>query len=280
MDNQGNKGYQGEEHFYNPEKIQPITPFWRRHLWPIITSVALVLVIIFAATTYILSRGSSQNSLNNSHPIQGSTPLSTQIPSTAAPITSNPNSTATATAPAIATSQATSGLPCIVDINAWTGGSPDWVVHNGILYNDGSNGSNNGPTIIAPCQPGTTNYAVETKIQVTNQSGGCFGIVLRGSSTQNGWQGYKADICGLNTAYITSYADYDTLTQAPFTPGTTLHTYRAEVKDNSLKFFIDGNLVDTATDNRLLTTETGEGVGLYSQNVQLQVTSFQVTALS
>ena len=122
------------------------------------------------------------------------------------------------------------------------------------------------------------NYTVEAKILVTNPSGGCFGLVLRGESTQNGWQGYKADICGLNTAYISAYGDYNPLTQAPFTPGTTVHTYRAVVKDNTIKFFIDGNLVDTTTDNRLLTTETGEGVGLYSQNVQLQVTSFQVTA--
>jgi len=154
------------------------------------------------------------------------------------------------------------------------------VVHNGILFNDGSSGSNNGPTIIAPCQPGTTNYAVEAKIQVTNQSSNCFGIVFRGSSTPNGWQGYHAGICGLNTAYISAYGDSNALTQAPFTPGTAAHTYRAEVKDNTLKFFIDGNLVDTTTDTRLLTTETGEGVGLYSQNVQLQVSSFQVTALS
>src|SRR6266704_3550621 len=146
MDNQSNKGYQGEEHFYNPEKIQPIKPFWRRHLWPIITSVALVFVIIFASTTFVLLRRSSQSSLNNTHPIQGSTPPSTQISSTAAPTTSKLNATATATP----TSQASSGLPCVVDISTWTGGSPDWVVHNGILYNDGSSGSNNGPTIIAP----------------------------------------------------------------------------------------------------------------------------------
>ena len=64
------------------------------------------------------------------------------------------------------------------------------------------------------------------------------------------------------TAYISAYGDSNALTQAPFTPGTTAHTYRAEVKDNTLKFFVDGNLVDTTTDNRLLTTETGQGVGL------------------
>jgi hypothetical protein len=280
MDDQSRKGYQGEEHFYNPEKIEPIKPFWRRHLWPIMASIAIIFVIIFAATTIALLVRSSQSTTNNAHPTQVSTAPSTQIPSNATPTTSTSNPTATVVPTSSPISQATPGLPCSVNVSTWTGGSPDWVVHNGILFNDGSSGSNNGPTIIAPCQPGTTNYAVEAKIQVTNQSNGCFGIVLRGSSTQNGWQGYQADICGLNTAYISAYGDGNALTQAPFTPGTTARTYRAEVKDNTLKFFVDGNLVDTTTDNRLLTTETGEGVGLYSQNVQLQVSSFQVTALS
>lgn len=282
MDDQSRKGYQGEEDFYNPEKLQPNKSFWRSHPWPIITSVALVLMIIFASTTIFLLTRSSQSSPDNTHPAQVSTSPSTQISSTTAPVISTPGATATVVPAATATptSPVTSGLPCIVDVNTWTGGSPDWVVHNGVLYNDGSSGSNDGPTIIAPCQPGTTNYAVEAKIQVINQSGDCFGIVFRGSSTQNGWQGYRADVCGLNTAYISSYGDNNILTQAPFTPGTTAHIYRAEVKDNTIKFFIDGNLVDTTTDNRLLTTETGEGVGLFSQNVQLQVTSFQVKALS
>ena len=281
MDDRNLKKYPGEEHFYNSEKLQPIKPFWRRYLWPIVASVALILVIIFASTTIVLLMRPSQSSPNNAHATSVSTPPTAQISSTPVPATSTPNAPATVVpAAATPTSQPISGLPCNVGIGTWTGGSPDWVVHNGILFNDGSNGSNNGPTIIAPCQPGATNYAVQAKIQVTNQSGGCFGLVFRGSSTQNGWQGYKADVCGLNTAYISDYEGGNALTQAPFTPGTTAHTYRAEVKDNSIKFFIDGNLVDTTTDNRLLTTEMGEGVGLYSQNVQLQVTSFQVMALS
>src|SRR5207302_9532913 len=72
-DNQSRKGYQGEEDFYNPEKIQPIKSFWRSHPWPIIASVALVLMIIFASTTIFLLTRSSQSSdrkstrLNSSH---------------------------------------------------------------------------------------------------------------------------------------------------------------------------------------------------------------------
>src|SRR5205085_3481644 len=134
-------------------------------------------------TTIVLLARSTPNGPNNTHSGQIAAPQATDIPSTAASTPSPLTTTATplSTAAAAPTSQTASGLPCIVDISTWTGGSPDWVVHNGILYNDGSSGSNNGPTIIAPCQPGTTNYAVQAKIQVTNQSGGCFGLVLRGS---------------------------------------------------------------------------------------------------
>lgn len=53
--------------------------------------------------------------------------------------------------------------------------------------------------------------------------------------------------------------DYNSLAQALFTRGTTAHTYHAVMKDNAIKFFIDGNLVDTATGNHLPATETGEG---------------------
>jgi hypothetical protein len=133
--------------------------------------------------------------------------------------------------------------------------------------------------MIAPCLPAVTNYAVEAKIQLTNLSGSCFGIVVRGSSTQSGWQGYKAGICNTNLAYITAYGDLNPMAMAAFAPGTTLRTYRCEVKDNTIKLFIDGTLVVTAADNRLLTSRGNEQVGLYAQNVQLQVSSFQVTAL-
>lgn len=296
MDDQGNKGYKGEEHFYNladnpannPAKIYPPNSFGRRHLWKIIAASAIALALILASTTIVLlgrllqspapSRGPA-GAVFSSTPTQGAAGIT---PTTS---TITPTATVASTTTSVPTSQATSGLPCVVNISTWIGGSQDWTVHNGILYNDGtnSNATNSGPTIIAPCQPGAKNYAIEAKIQITTPSDGfynCFGMIIRGSSAQNGWQGYKTDVCGLDTARISAYGDNNVLTQAPFKPGTTIHTYRAEVKDNTINFFIDGNLVETATDNRLLTSETGEGVGLYSQNVQLQVTSFQVTALS
>src|SRR5438270_3549797 len=95
MDDQNRNEYRGEEHFYNPQKIEPIKPFWRRHLWPIMASVALIFVIIFASTTIILLMRSSQSTPNNVQPTKVSTPPSTQISSNATPTISTSNPTAT-----------------------------------------------------------------------------------------------------------------------------------------------------------------------------------------
>lgn len=252
MDNRNRKEYYGvEEPFYKAKELAVKRSFWQRHRWKIIAIATLVLTAVFGYTTVNLLKIVWQSASPTAHLTQSSL-----------------------------TNQADSGLPCSVNIGAWTGGSPDWVVHNGILYNDGSNGSDS-PTMIAPCLPDTANYVVEAKIQLTNLSGSCFGIMLRGSSTQNGWQGYQAGICNnnMNAAYIAAYGDQKVRAMAPFAPGTIMHTYRCVVKDNTIKLFIDGTLVVTAADNRLLTAHGDEQVGLYDQNVQLQVSRFQVTAL-
>jgi hypothetical protein len=54
------------------------------------------------------------------------------------------------------------------------------------------------------------------------------------------------------------------------------HTYRVEAKDNVIKFFVDGGLLITLTDNLYL---TGSQVGLWCFGVQLSVFSFQVMSL-
>lgn len=264
MNSKSRKEYHGvEEPYYRTKELKQMGSVLRRNIGKIILSSALVLMTIFACTTFYLLNMVLRGNGNNH--AQNATGSVAHISSSSA----------------VPTSQVTSGLPCAINISAWTGGSPDWVVHNGILYNDGNNTSDNGPTIVVPCQPGLTNYAVEAKIQITNQPYmTCFGIVLRGASTQNGWQGYKTGICNQNTAYITAYGDGSPLAKAVFIPGTSEHTYRCEVKDNIIKLFIDGNLMVNATDNRLLTAQGSEQVGLFSQGVQLQVNSMQIKALT
>jgi hypothetical protein len=172
-------------------------------------------------------------------------------------------------------------------VGTWTGGSSDWKVLNGVLLNDGTNETNSGsPTIVAPCQLGnTSNYAVETTIQVLNSGYlTCFGISVRGTTvaTDTGWQGYIAGIgdCGaVSGAFLGGPTIYNGQTgseQANFNPGTIKHTYRVEANGNTIKLYIDGASWLTLTDNRFL---NGSQVGLWCQGEQLQVTSFKVVAL-
>ncbi|HEU5228002.1 MAG TPA: hypothetical protein VFU49_09345, partial [Ktedonobacteraceae bacterium] len=63
---------------------------------------------------------------------------------------------------------------------------------------------------------------------------------------------------------------------ATFDPTTVKHTYRVEARDATITFFVDGGQILTLPDNRYL---AGAEVGLWSQDTQLQVFSFQVVAL-
>ena len=234
----------------------------------IYAAVAAVLIIAAIIISTIPIPSGSTASGNNE---PGNTPTSTISPQQGTTVTTIPTSPPTAI------------LPCNVDVGTWTGGSPDWKTLNGVLLNDGTRGSDGapgGPTIVAPCQLGNaTNYAVETKIQVTSRDFyyKCFGIAVRGSSASNGWQGYQAgtECQGYGTLHLGGVW-YDGGVAGPFDPGQNLHTYRVEVNGNVITFLVDGSPLLTLTDNRYL---TGSQVGLFEYGLQLQVASFVVTAL-
>lgn len=257
------------------------------------------IIAIIATTMAILLVGAylAVALLKPASPIASkSSPTATPIPTATQPgatPTTAPTATPTSQPAASPTVQNTptavtqSGLPCTVDVGTWSDGSSDWKNLNGTLLNDGTgnNGpSDNGPSIVAPCQPtSTANYVVETKIQVVSGSG-CFGISVRGNPSNNGWQGYLAGVGGcyggtLDEAYLAgpTYTEDSAGVQASFSPGTDTHTYRVEVNNNTIKLYVDNSLLLTLTDNRYL---TGAQVGLWDQGVQLQVTSFSVTAAS
>ncbi len=283
MDNNFGLRPNREERNYTEGKLRPQS-FWRRYLWQIIAVVSLLLMIAFGYTTVSLLLNRPSGAVIATPTVSHSQPPTATSQPIAAVTSTVDTSAATPTAAPTQALQ-TGVLPCNVNINTWTDGSADWKVLNGVLLNDGSKGwdHNNGPTIVAPCQLGTTaNYAVETRIQVVNpQYNPCFGITVRGNPSSNGWQGYKAGVgdCGsLGTARI-SGPDYfydSQIKNASFDPGKSPHTYRVEVKDNTIKFFIDSGLILNMTDNRYL---SGSEVGLWCQNVQLTVSSFTVTAL-
>lgn len=79
----------------------------------------------------------------------------------------------------------------------------------------------------------------------------------------------------LDTAYLAGpgYSNDSNKSNVSFDPSKGTHTYRVEVSGNVMKFLIDGTPTLSLTDNRYL---TGTQVGLWSKNVQLQVTSFKV----
>lgn len=278
MDDPNSRNYPGEEHFYSKNKIGYAARQPGRSVVIGLFAVIGVLVTILVVMAGILIHMASAPQGNTSNTTVSGGELSAGSAPTQATPTSVPTiPTATPTPAAI--------FPCTVAIGTWTGGSPDWKLLNGMLLNDGSStnfDTGNGPTIVAPCQLGSAaNYAVETKIQLTSGSG-CFGITVRGSSVSSGWQGYMAGVGGCSSywgdAYIAGpgYVSDSARVRGAFDPGNHLHTYRVEANGNVIKFLVDGSPLLTLTDNRYL---TGSQVGLWSDGVQLQVTSFAVTSL-
>ncbi len=280
MDEQNHPDYSGEENYYSrfprsqTGKITDPSPRSRgKRLLPIFiasTAILLVVVIVFG---FVIVHFLTTPSPNSSQSVVSATP--TTLLQTGATPTTLPTATPTPAAT----------LPCVVNVGTWTGGSADWKSLNGMLLDDGTNtnfSKYDGPTIVAPCQLGnTTNYAVETKIQETSGHG-CFGITVRSSSASSHWQGYMAGvgdcIYSWGNAYIggPGYNSDSSSVKGSFDPGTNAHTYRVEASGNTIKFLIDGSPLLTLTDNRYL---TGSQVGLWSDRVQLQVTSFEVTSL-
>lgn len=142
----------------------------------------------------------------------------------------------------------------------WSGkGTRDWAVTNNELVNDGSSYSEQpDPTILAPYTMTTTsNYAVETEVHVI-AGWPCFDMALRGTSTPDGWHGYKAAVCDEK---IRLQADNAILATVPFNPGTIWHSYRFEVKGSHLTFFVDGHPLAETHDTRY---RSGGQVGLKS----------------
>lgn len=66
------------------------------------------------------------------------------------------------------------------------------------------------------------------------------------------------------------------LAQAPFSPGTDRRTYRVEMQGNTMRLLVDGVRVLETKDNTHL---KGGHIGLWSQNVVLNVYNFKVTRL-
>jgi hypothetical protein len=161
----------------------------------------------------------------------------------------------------------------------WSGGLngwPDnngWKSFNGQYLNDGTCG---GQVTAAPLSlSGVSDYAVEVDIQVIRGKAGYrFSIFARdGAYLANIWD----DIVYGDHAELASKDGY--LKDVRFNPGEAKHTYRLEVKGNSVRYLIDKNVMDEATDNKYLDSGKNGQVGLVCNGVQLVVTGFRVIKL-
>lgn len=247
--------------------------FQRRGTIFLATTVVMLLLAFFLANIPSSPSVGAGRGINST-----STPDNSQQTTGVTPVQETPTPTPAPVGTVLCQADASHGW------NGW-GGTPDWKILNGVLLSAGTYNITEGPpTIVAPCPlGGRANYAVEATIQVLKNSyPTCFGIDVRGTATANGWQGYVGTIyvaCnnGNNVlAFNIDNMNNNYLTSAPFSPGTGYHTYRVEAQNNQLRFLIDGAQILSVTDN---TYTSGEQVGLWSFDAQLNVSSFKVIAL-
>ena len=271
----------GEEHHYQPPysgKItDPSSQLRDRRLLRIfigITTVLLVVVIVFGLMIMHFLTTPSQ-------PVILATPTTVAATSSLVEKTPTPMPTAT---PALTPTP----LPAGTVLCEWGGtkGWGDWRLFGPwkLLPNDKnillSDGSELSP-LVAPknCQPQTADYAVEVTLKITGegQASRTWIVGLYARKTNNG--GYTAGIApgGFMGVYAAIHAPSSQELSAKYTSFNTsnLHSYRMEVKSNTISFFIDGQQYVSAVDNRYFSP----GEVSFSVADQSEVTSFKVQIL-
>jgi len=187
-------------------------------------------------------------------------------------------------------------------LGQWTapgGGRPHgWSISNGMLFYDGSGQQ----AIIPPYNPGKQGhaaYAIQAEIRMVRgviPGQQIFGgdVLVNGSNGSTGYSwtiynsgnlGNGADQCtngrdgkgcvGLSFTNTPGVEAGD-IAKHPFTYGYGWHTYRMEVKDNQIRFLIDGKMVIKLAQYRYW---SGGYPDLTSNHTQILVRSFQIIAL-
>lgn len=139
------------------------------------------------------------------------------------------------------------------------------------------------PSAIPPYSlpQGTLNFAIEVGITIPQgMSFGQISITSCGSTTSNGWEGYKGVIAGPQTyvsPLVQIYAGQDRIAETDFAPNSQLYIYRLEVRGNVISLFAKGGLVAQATDNKFL--RCGSQIGIMSSRAVIHISSFKVILL-
>ncbi len=249
MDEQNSRKYHGEEDYYSRhDKLKPSTSRLSQRLILIfisITTVLLVIVIVFGVIIVHLLTSPSQNSSQ-------SVTLSTPIPPTASlnggatPTVVVPTPSPVATPVPTATSLPTVGtVLCQPKASDWPQTS-DWqTVGTEYVNKDG-----NSTPVIASCNISVSNYYVEAKIRTSQSNfGALMGVLARLSLEKK--TGYKGGIsyatfCGENCGQ----AELDDLLnsqQAMAHFGSlytnTAYTVKLQVKGTDVTLYVNSNLV-------------------------------------
>lgn len=154
-------------------------------------------------------------------------------------------------------------------------GDKSWKHSGGMLVNDGTSHS----TIILPYHIPVSNYAVEAEVQVVSfngqgsgfDAGYAFGLRTRMTREQGG---YSAVIAENGTEIQRD--DGTSIGASGYTPDTSFHTYRLEVRSNHIRLLVDEAPIIDEQDNRYL---TGDEAGIYDGSVQINVRAIRIIAL-
>lgn len=261
--------------------IPPVIPSSTRAArWPIVVLGAVVLILGAALGAVVLTRDNDARIVERVITVTPETPAGGQRSNLPAATSAPVAATIVATSPPAATPSPTpvpSGT-VLYEANAatgWTGwpSAPGWKIAGGTFVSDGRTGST-GSRADAPYVPGDhgiDDYAVEAEVRVDAMDGVLFGVFARGNY-RGIFGNSSARIETITGSGISEPREYS----FPRDADGSWHTYRLEVRGNTLTLMKDGGVILRATDNRFL---TGGSVGLYSHRVQLTVRAFRVIKL-
>jgi hypothetical protein len=150
--------------------------------------------------------------------------------------------------------------------------TPDWKHLTELLLNDGTGSCFSIAPSFAPYKPTSADVVVEAQIQVLKNGCG-FGVVVRA----DGDKGYAAGVDVNGNTYIWYRSGGNAVVEGQaFKPGSEWHTYRVEVKGNTITLSIDNAVMASLIDNRFISAGS---VGLWSRSYQLEVQNFKVMAV-
>jgi len=163
----------------------------------------------------------------------------------------------------------------LYEISDWSSGISGWAAAGqwktaaGMLVTDGTSDS----FAVAPVDlTGYPDYAVECEVQIIDPEDETVVALL--ARMING-VAYYGGFDGAQSRMVVGY-EASQLGSAPFVLDSQWHTYRLEVRGNTIKLFLERAEVARAMDNRALEPGT---VGIYCGSGQINVRSFRVLAL-